>query len=45
MGPVGSAMTLAVLPPSDSADPVVPTRMLSWSVFECAGPCRNVAPG
>ena len=36
-----------VLPPSDtdSADPVIPTRMQSSSIFECAGPCGNVSPG
>ena len=41
---VGPAMTLGVLPPSDkdSVDPVVPTRMLSSSVIEYAGPLGPV---
>ena len=41
---MGPAMTLGMLPPSetDSADPVVPRRMLSSSVFECAGPLGPV---
>ena len=41
MGPVGPAMTLEVSD-TDSADPVVPTRMLSSSVFEYAGPLGPV---
>ena len=50
MGPVGPTMTLGVLPPSDtdSADPVVPTRMLSASVSECTGslgPMGTLIPG
>ena len=40
VGPVGPAMALGY--DSDSADPVVPTRMLSSSVFECAGPLGPV---
>ena len=44
VGPVGLVMTVGVLPPSDtdSVDPVVPTRMLSSSVVECAGPLGPV---
>ena len=44
VGPVGPAMTVGVLPPSDTdlVDHVVPTRMQSSSVFECAGPLGPV---
>ena len=44
VGPVGPAMTVGVLTPSDtdSVHPVVPTRMLSSLVFECAGPLGPV---
>ena len=46
MSPVGPAMTLGVLPPSDSDsdDPVVPARILSSSVLERAGPRGPVEP-
>ena len=46
MGPVGPAITLGVLPPSDtdSDGPMVPLRMLSSSVLERDGPLAPMEP-